>query len=53
MLSLETSSGVELPTSLVIDARRLEIEYYRRMRVYTKVNKDEALKITGKAQIKV
>ena len=35
-------TGVELPYDLVIAARKLEVEYYRKMKVYNKVPYEEA-----------
>ena len=43
----------ELPRELVLAARRLEIEYFRKMKVYTKVHRREAYGVTGKPPIKV
>ena len=46
-------TGEELPHDLLVEARRIEIKYYRQMKVYTKVPWKEAIETTGKAPIKV
>ena len=49
----EDLAGKQLPTTLVIEATKLEIEYYWEMSVYTKVPHEESMRCAGKASIRV
>jgi len=46
--SLKTSTGTRRLTESVIAARRLEIEYFKKMGVYEKVDRSEVTKMKGK-----
>ena len=53
MVAFDDVSGQELVPALMVKARRDEIDYFRKMGVYEKVDIGECWNITGKAPIAV
>ena len=51
--AFDDTSGAPLVPSLVAEARKEEIEYFKAMKVYRKVHRDECWKATGKGPIQV
>ena len=45
-------TGKALDHDRAVEARRLEIEFFRKMKVYTKCRREECWKATGKEPIK-
>ena len=50
---LDASSGQMLDERLVKKARLVEMQYFKDKNVYTKVTRDEAFRLTGRAPIAV
>ena len=51
--AFDDTSGAPLVPAMVAAARREEIEYFKQMKVYRKVHRDECWKATGKGPIQV